>query len=152
MIKISTPDAKYARWKRISTELALTEVCRQVYAETKVLPFKLNIFTGLFCITMKFLKSLSAEQRHAIRNLKLIIDDMNVKFLRSASAFLDGDEDGSTVHTAVSILEVIIRRVSQNMSVRKLTIWDRTTDTSLLDLPRVSVADATIPEIVLERN
>jgi hypothetical protein len=38
------------------------------------------------------------------------------------------------------------------MSVRKLTIWDWTTDTSLLDLPRVSVADATIPEIVLERN
>jgi hypothetical protein len=53
--------------------LALTQVCRQLYAETRLLTFQLNDFYGSFLALEIWTKELNSEQVSAIRRLNLHI-------------------------------------------------------------------------------
>jgi hypothetical protein len=53
--------------QRVEYGLALTQTCRQLYAETKLLPFQLNDFWGSFVAFETWVKTLTSEQYQALQ-------------------------------------------------------------------------------------
>jgi len=71
-IKVQPMPYEPRQGKEVVRLLALTETCRQIRSETRLLPFALNEFCGstikIFCV---FVTSLSEEQRRIIRRIRL---------------------------------------------------------------------------------
>jgi hypothetical protein len=66
--------------------LALTAVSRQLYAETKLLPFLFRRVSGEFVgHFMEGIKKLSLEQRHAIREITFYVDDTDMRDLAASN-------------------------------------------------------------------
>jgi hypothetical protein len=91
-----------------SIGLSLLQTCRQVYSETTMLPFALNIFSvGKFrCIRSGF-KTMKSHQRNSIKHIRLELDCENDSY---APQLIDLKTTIETHFPSLQVIEVFVYR------------------------------------------
>ena len=69
-LRHNPPDPK-SEFAEIPQFLALTKTCRQIQAETKLLPFKLNVFGGVATDHLRFLARIGPRAAKAIKTIHI---------------------------------------------------------------------------------
>jgi hypothetical protein len=133
---------------RDANALALTTTSRQLYAETKLLPFVLGqVLAYPVRSLVHGIKDFGPEQRQAIRNFELSISDVDTKFLRYADVY--SIRSGNFINPPS--LQKLIRPVLDKLpGVKDVKIYDETRSGAILKPRNESTAETSDVNIVVK--
>jgi hypothetical protein len=131
---ISIEDKDSDEHVEASNMLALTKTCRQLHAETWLLLFAMFEFYAEDYVEsfLCFTRDLCEEQRHAISNVRLAIDDADFKL---HSHLYDNGEEDSNHKTSVKTLpnfDTIMRSILQELPGVKMVVFEDWTEEGIV--------------------
>jgi len=128
-LKLRAAGASLEDEERATRFLALTQTCRQVYAETKLLPFTLNAF-DLRCLSQlpDFIYNLSSWQRNAVVLVHVLLHDA-YSHVRQQEYERYRQRGPATwaMDRFQSIMEFRLRRALESLTgAERIVVWEDT--------------------------